>query len=305
MNRHIEQDYALRRQKAEHNAQLKKEKAYATIPRLKEIDDICREIALNAGAIIGNDGSAQRELARVEIAALRAEQRRLLCEEGFGSLEPEYECSLCNDTGYSGDIIKAPCVCYRKQLLKQRYASSTLNDEQTFENFDAKKYTDPQQKHLMLGVKKVCLKYALDFPNNDVPNLLFMGKTGLGKTFMLNCLAHSIAQKGYTVAKLTAYNLINEILNGIKTGENTNWFFTADLLCIDDLGTEPIIQNISREYVFSILNERQNAKLHTVIATNLDYEGIQQIYGERVFSRLVSPKTARVIQLEGKDLRLT
>lgn len=304
MNRYIEQYYARRRQKAEQLAQLKKEQAYKAIPRLQQIDDMCREIALNAGALTGESGADRRRLARIEIAALKAERQRLLDEAGFGSLEPEYECTLCNDTGYMGEILKTPCSCYRKLLLRQRYASSTINDQETFETFDSKIYTDPQQKRQMQKVRKICLQYASDFPDNDIPNLVFMGKTGLGKSFILNCIAHRIAQKGYAVAKLTSYNLINEILSGIKTGEDTSWFFTADLLCIDDLGTEPIIQNISREYIFSIINERQNAKLHTVVATNLDYDGILQIYGERVFSRLVSPKTAYVIQLEGKDLRL-
>ena len=78
----------------------------------------------------------------------------------------------------------------------------------------------------------------------------------------------------------------------------------CDMLLIDDLGTEPIMQNITREYLFTLLNERLMTKKHTVIATNLDMHALMNIYGERVSSRLFDMMNVSIAQLKGRDLRM-
>ena len=78
----------------------------------------------------------------------------------------------------------------------------------------------------------------------------------------------------------------------------------CDMLIIDDLGTEPIMQNITREYLFTLLNERLTQRRHTVIATNLGIPELLNRYGERVFSRLFDTMNVSVTQLKGKDLRM-
>ena len=78
---------------------------------------------------------------------------------------------------------------------------------------------------------------------------------------------------------------------------------SVPLLLIDDLGSEPMMRNITVEYLFTLLNERMAARRHTVIATNLSPLQLQQTYGERVSSRLLDRTRCAVIKLEGKDLR--
>ena len=79
--------------------------------------------------------------------------------------------------------------------------------------------------------------------------------------------------------------------------------FEAPLLLIDDLGTEPLIENVTVEELFNILNERQNAGLCTVISTNLTLENLQNRYTERVASRLADTRNCNFLGLMGKDLR--
>ena len=78
----------------------------------------------------------------------------------------------------------------------------------------------------------------------------------------------------------------------------------APLLLIDDLGTEPMMRNITVEYLFTLLNERMANKRHTVIATNLTPLQLQERYGERVASRLLDRSQTLPLLLRGKDLRL-
>ena len=75
------------------------------------------------------------------------------------------------------------------------------------------------------------------------------------------------------------------------------------LLLIDDLGSEPMMRNITVEYLFTLLNERMAMNRHTVICTNLSPMQVQERYGERVMSRMFDRSRGATIQLTGKDLR--
>ena len=75
------------------------------------------------------------------------------------------------------------------------------------------------------------------------------------------------------------------------------------LLLIDDLGSEPMVKNITREYLFTLINERIAAGKGTVIATNLSPDDLEEVYGERVRSRLTDQHRSIVLKFSGKDLR--
>ena len=87
-------------------------------------------------------------------------------------------------------------------------------------------------------------------------------------------------------------------------GEIINPYLQSDILFIDDLGTENKINNVTDEYLYSILNERMQGHKKTVITTNLDFGQIQDLYGERIFSRLVHKKHSVKINFMGDDLRV-
>ena len=80
-------------------------------------------------------------------------------------------------------------------------------------------------------------------------------------------------------------------------------YLDAEILFIDDLGTENKINNITVEYLYSVINDRLVNHKKTVISTNLDFAQIQNEYGERLFSRLSHKKQGIRINFEGCDLR--
>ena len=75
------------------------------------------------------------------------------------------------------------------------------------------------------------------------------------------------------------------------------------VLMLDDLGSEPLMQNITVEQLFHLINERQRKGLSTVISTNLTLPELKERYTERIVSRLNDPGNCEVIILEGRDLR--
>ena len=86
--------------------------------------------------------------------------------------------------------------------------------------------------------------------------------------------------------------------------ESMDALYETELLLIDDLGTEPLIENVTVEELFNLINERQNAGLCTVLSSNLTLNEIKARYTERIFSRLYDSNQCLKLQFLGRDIRL-
>ena len=265
------------------------------------------------------------ERAEQEAQAIRAQAaenertlRARLKAMGYGEnyLDPIYRCPVCRDTGYVGEGVREECACFKQRVVQRLYdeTSAATGEVQTFETYDESILPDDEtvdgvrtQRQLALAVRGVCRDYATRYPDTDKLGLLIIGNTGLGKSFLMNCIQNELIRRGYVPVKMTGYRLY-EVMRGCQFGgEDRQGEFkrllACDILLIDDLGTEPMIQGVSREYLFSLLNERLSQRRHTVIASNLMPGDLLQVYGERVMSRLMDQMNMTVVQMKGKDLR--
>jgi len=244
--------------------------------------------------------------------AINAEIRRRLQAMGFSEdhLELRYRCDVCRDTGYVGDAPARFCECFEARLRTRRYEDGSMAgvDEQNFERFDLSRFPEEDgQRDLMEKVRYGVEKYANDFPHTQRQNLLLTGAGGLGKTFLLNCIYARVMDRDLSAVRITAFRMF-EAMRIQHAGNDDKYdgftsLIEAPLLLIDDLGTEPMMRNITTEYLFLLLNERIAAKRHTVIATNLTPVQLKERYGERVASRLLDRTVCSSVQLKGKDLR--
>jgi DNA replication protein DnaC len=144
--------------------------------------------------------------------------------------------------------------------------------------------------------------------NNKI-NILLSGYTGTGKTFLIECIANELIKKNKLVLFSSSFNMNNTFLNyHISFDPNRDQiikpYLESQVLIIDDLGTEPMIKNVTCEYLYLILNERLLNNLPTIITTNLDMNDILTHYGERIFSRLANKKISILIKLDNEDIRL-
>lgn len=283
--------------------------AYAAMPRLKEIEDERRQAAFSLGERLRRaaDPERERELVNETVVRLNEEEAALLEMNGLKAdyLKPHFQCELCSDTGYVGEREKTMCVCMKRKLDESRFENSHVRSDERFETFRTDIFPNDAQKKLTVHVKKFCEDFADAFPNNTPKSLLLTGNSGLGKSFLLNCISNRVCEHGYGVYKLTAYNLIDTVMQSIRTGGGKPDFLMPELLVIDDLGTEQMIKNITVETLFSIINERQSAQKATLIATNLSVEKLMDFYGDRLFSRLIAPRQCAVLTLEGSNLHIT
>ncbi len=252
-------------------------------------------------------------------AALRDEQEKRLIALGLLAdyLDPVYRCKACRDTGYVGEGVREMCACMEKKLIDRLYDSARERGtaEQRFENYREDVFPDDTlvdsvntQRRIALRAKRMCKEYADTYPESDTLNVLLTGETGLGKTFLLHCIENRLLDRGFSPICVTAYRLF-EAMRGAhfsdpEKKQEFDQLVHCDILLIDDLGTEPVMQNITREYLFTLLNERLTQRRHTVIATNLSVLELKELYGERVFSRLFDTVNVTPAQLRGRDLRM-
>ena len=147
------------------------------------------------------------------------------------------------------------------------------------------------------NIKENCISFIENFDNPDCKNLLFTGNTGLGKTFISNCIANELIKRGKNVLYQTAPVLLETVIDNkmskYKISMQDDFYknvLESDLLIIDDLGTE-CINSMKLSELFTILNTRllnlNNKITKTIISTNLNINNIFKNYEERIGSRIV------------------
>jgi len=303
----IMREYDKKRIEASHRLDSKAAQVYEMIPEYSDVEDEIREIAFEYGMkSIGGDENALSEM-REKIARLGDKKAELLASHGFSPdyLDPDYSCKDCNDTGYIG---KQKCHCLTQKILQMLYSKSNVGDileKENFDTLDMDQYTDSEYE-IMEPVINKCKDYVSKF-DTEYENLLFMGKPGVGKTFLSNCIAKSLLDKGHSVIYFTSVQLFDTLStyafsydyseNSLSMKED---IVSCDLLIIDDLGTE-MTNNFVSSHLFNIINEREIRNKATIISTNLDIAEITGRYSERVLSRLVGRYTR--LKLDISDIR--
>lgn len=315
--RALMEDYTRQRAVDEADMDARIAEACAREPRIAALREESAALALGTmRSILTQDGAEQRAALANDMKrrglAINAEIRGLLRGVGLpeNQLELRFRCDKCRDTGYVGDAPSRFCECFEARLRQRQYEDGSMagTDEQNFERFDAARIpAENGQLEQMVSTRKMCEEYANAFPNTAFRNLLLTGESGLGKTFLLNSIFERVTSRGFAAVRITAFRMF-EAMRQQHVGNDEKYdgfsaLIDVPLLLIDDLGTEPMMRNITVEYLFTLLNERIAAKRHTVVATNLTPMQLKERYGERVMSRLFDKSLCRFIQLKGKDLR--
>ncbi len=152
---------------------------------------------------------------------------------------------------------------------------------------------------------------------NKSHSLLLMGRVGNGKTTMLQCVVRTCeALRMYGESKKGEFwrltsNLPENVTQRSQLKQYQAWanmrkpavysanqfieawsggkYLGADILCIDDLGSEPVsvkVYGTDRTPLADVICDRYDRGLPTIICTNLNDDEICQIYGKRIADRL-------------------
>ena len=254
---------------------------------------------------------------QTEMERINAELRTALAACGFPEdyLQPVYRCNACRDTGYVGEPVHEQCACLKRAVMNRLYQAEGLQglERENFAAFDESIFPDDpiegrktSQRAFIKKCRQFCEEYADTFAMGEGKGLLLCGRSGLGKTFLMNCVAQRVLERGYSVVVISAYKLIEAMRRyqfGEDSGEQVQDLLACDLLCIDDLGSEPMLRGVTVSSLYHIINERRNANRSTVITTNLDSDLLYEKYDDRIAARLTDPSRMKVIPFVGTDVR--
>lgn len=298
------------------------EEIHLQIPRIAELDDEIRDINIDSALSALHDEPVDKEELIARTHALIQEKYDLLTKAGYPEdyLAPIYTCKRCLDTGY---IQNEPCECLKEKQARLQYQHSNLGQnlsDESFETFQIQYYSSsPDGIHKLSPRENIENVYAAlqqymigikDYFQGDTKqkgNILFQGSTGVGKTFLSNCLANELLKEGYYVFYISAGNLFERLsdvtMNKYQIPGSQDVYYAVencDFLFIDDLGTE-FTNSFTISKLYDLINGRQLKKKATIISTNLSFKELQEHYSERISSRIVD--SYYIYNIYGKDIR--
>ena len=200
-------------------------------------------------------------------------------------------------------------LCRQEQMKDLRQLTT---GQERFDTFRLDYYPDRVDRNygasprtIMERNLQICRRFADTF-GAGTGNLLFVGGTGLGKTFLSACIANAVADKGFSVTYESAPQLFSKLEKNrfnpdAQSRADAESISACDLLIIDDLGTE-LPGNFVTAALYSLLNDRLLSGKSMVVSTNLNVEEIARRYSPQIASRLQG--SFKGLTFVGDDIRV-
>jgi len=305
------------KQRRQEQQRQRQQQVYQQCP---ELEGIQREIRGTMGEIIasalrrGTDPLPAIRVIRDKNLSLQRRRAELLAQLGYPEdyLSEKPRCPLCGDTGYRGDGL---CSCLKKYYAQEqiRELSRMLDiGSQSFDTFELDRYPAEPEPELggtprdyMGKVLAYCQRYANSF-TPESRGLMFIGSAGLGKTHMALAIADTVLNRGfdvlYTSSAALAAQLGREHFDRAAEDPWLDACKEADLLILDDLGTEYISQ-LTISVLYELINTRMLCHRPTIYTSNIvDSSIFEARYTEKVASRILG--SCQIFKFFGTDQRL-
>ena len=162
----------------------------------------------------GDEAESQKLRERLTLCKGKIRSDRIL---GYPKdyLAPTYTCADCKDTGYIGN---ERCHCFKQAAIDLVYTQSNLKSVLEKENFPLFLFPIiPMSRPILLpdfpqetaqNAVAECRNFIAGF-TKEFSNLFLYGDTGVGKTFLSNCVAKELLDRGHSVIYFTAFELFH------------------------------------------------------------------------------------------------
>lgn len=245
--------------------------------------------------------NARNGLGETEESISAKKEYEKLLNKDYPYIEPNHFCKKCEDSGFTDGKY---CDCLIEEinkLLREESGFLSLEDfaETRFDVFDNKEF----MQKLYEKMAKWC------YSAFDKTLVFISGQTGVGKTHLMKCMANELIKRHKVVTLTSSFAMHQDFVKSYACRDLdekqalVEKYLNAEVLFIDDLGTELRQPNITINFLYQVLNERKLKKLPTVITTNLDLAEINDYYDERIQTRITDKSTSICVYIEGEDLR--
>ena len=300
-------EYQQKRDKAQKQHEQNISVLHSRFPELAKLDDEIYELNLRLSKLAITGESDKMPEIKSAIDEKIAQKHKLLDLHGITPqmLKVHHDCQLCKDTGFiEKNGLYEKCTCLVNRLIQEAYKNSNITDKienENFSNFDISLFDDnitneaKSPKENMKFLKQISYDFIENFGNKDQKSLLFYGPPGLGKTFLCTSIAKALMDNSKTVLyyssselfnRLSDYTFSRETFLKTSSKEIHDLIMDTQLLIIDDLGSE-MTNSFVINQLFNILNLREMHARKLIISTNLTPKELNEVYGDRIFSRMV------------------
>ncbi|NJP41430.1 ATP-binding protein [Oscillospiraceae bacterium HV4-5-C5C] len=330
LNKSIAAIYHDKQQAAAARGQARRQQLLQGDPALAAADRRFRQAAAARLKAIRGGGEPLRQAGLDFEAASLARETLLKQLTGLTAAEfdgPLFSCPDCQDRGRLSD--GSFCHCYRdtaKAILREvsnlqplsalrfdRLQPDLFSDQPW--PLEADRFRRPPREAVgIIAAELQAYCQAFD-ASASMASYFLMGRPGTGKTFMAASAGNALLDRGIFVLYLTSPEFFDRMLSYRRMEaayapdperlERSRDAYAniceAELLILDDLGTETGLIEERQANLLGILNERFQNGLPTMVSSNLSLKELQEMYDERLMSRLLG--RFKILHFYGNDLR--
>lgn len=190
----------------------------------------------------------------------------------------------------------------KNTLISARIKAAKFKKIQTVDGFDfdynrSTKLIQKNYLELLHSIEPDCL-----------PNAVFAGTAGLGKTRLARSLGYAACQSGLSVLFVTAAEIVNNLATAQKAfclEAELRKYRRPQVLIVDELGYVSMAPQESNLF-FQVISARHDQGLGTIVTTNLPFGKFNQIFANDAIAHVIVDRItgdAEVFYLEGDSYR--
>lgn len=190
-----------------------------------------------------------------------------------------------------GDALEFPADLQARLVAQIRLRESNIPAKYLSKSLDNFKPIGKKRRELLALARGYVESFNLE-DRSKYFGLFFAAPTGAGKTHLATAILKAVILKGYSGVYCNVPQLL-EMLRELmfdRAQYDDRGFLrrceNADLLVLDDLGTETVSGWI-QDRLYLLVNRRYENMGRTIVTTNCDEQTLRERIGERVESRLI------------------
>lgn len=255
---------------------------------------------------------AEKERKQVQEATDRAYRRRTIEVLTKDSLLGDDSLKAVSFSNYRTDNFETQKALEQAQLFTSEYLATFRQLHQLKTKWLlAKENSQSDSKE----VQRLEAAYR-EYDRKTRFNVVFTGSPGVGKSHLAMSMLHAINMQAIPYVSclfISTVDLMRKVKDSFRNKESryteenmTQLLRRVDLLVLDDVGSESTLQRLQREkdvqqlessrynqeFLYGILNARGR----TILTTNLNSEEFDQLYNEKLVSRMFRGARGKVIK---------